>query len=323
MKKVFLAVVTTLTLAPVLARVLAAAPFDERKAFLLAVLTRDGYAIPFASFDGRRWKSPWPEDRAVEMPISIDNVDKDWWGIGRRPERMTLWSSGAKIGEVALTQLAMIKSLCSTRLAIKTDYKPREFAPPRLRAPYPKDGLLVAGDIAVEKIDIVEPGSAEWNRTLIVITDKFNKVETAAARSYMAWRHPFNDRQRRAQPITIEAVYRAPNEKKGWTTYFVEALRQYPARPADRGCGVATTGHAWVHIGPGEEVKVEVSAQITYCDRKGVAFMLPFGLIRTGDHIAWVFQSSGFEWESYRVVDPHTDEIRPLAALFAGGCPEP
>lgn len=295
---------------------------DEKKTFLLAVLTRDGYAIPFAAYDGTRWKSPWPESRAVEMPISIDNVDKDWWGIGHRPERMNLWSNGAKTGEVALTQLAMIKSLCSTRLGLKTDYKPRELAPPRLKAPYPKDGLLVAGNVAVEKIDVVEPGSAEWNRALILITDKFNKVETAAARSFMAWRHPFDERQRRAQPIKLEAIYRAPDEKAGWTTYFVEAVREYPARSIDRGCGIATAGHAWIHLGPKDEVKLEVSAQVTYCDRKGVVYMLPFGFIRNAGRNAWVFQLSGFEGEAYRVVDPHKDGTVLLASFHAGSCPE-
>jgi hypothetical protein len=309
-------------LASALARLPSGAPLDEKKAFLLAVLTRDSSAIPFAAYDGRRWKSPWPDSRAIEMPISIDNVDKDWWGIGHRPERMTLWSGGKRMGEVALTQLAMIKSLCTTRLAVKTDYKPRELAPPRLKAPYPKDGLLVAGDIPVETIDIVEPGSAEWNRTLILLTDKFNKVETAAARSFMAWRHPFDERQRRAQPIKIEAIYRAPDEKPGWTTYFVEAVREYPARPADGGCGIVTTGHAWMHLGPKDEAKLEVSAQVTYCDRKGVVYMLPFGLIRNGDRNAWVFQVSGFEGEAYRVVDPDKDGTVLLTSFHAGSCPE-
>ena len=322
MKRVLVVVLVALGLTPALARVPASDLFDEKTAFLLAVLTRDSYAIPFAAFDGRRWKAPWPETRAVEMPISVDDVDKDWWGIGRRPGRMTLWSSGAKIGEVALTQLAMIKSLCSTRLGLKTDYKPREPALPRLKAPYPKDGLLVAGDITVDKIDTVEPGSAEWNRTLILITDRFNKTETAAARSFMAWRHPFDERQRRAQPLKLEAIYRAPDENPGWTTYFVEAVREYPARPADAGCGVVTNGHAWVHLGPRDEIKIELSAQVTYCDRKGVVFMLPFGLIRAGGRNAWVFQLSGFEGEAYRVVDPEKNGTALLASFHAGSCPE-
>ena len=322
MKHTALLAVLVLSMAPAIARVPSASTFDERKPFLLAILNRDGYAMPFAAFDGRRWKPSWPDTRQVEMPISIDDVDKDWWGIGKRPERMTLWFDGAKVKDVAVTGLAMVKALCSARLGLKTDYKSPDIAPPRTKAPYPKDGLLVAGDTTVERIDILESGSAEWNRTLILITDKFNKAENVAARSFTDWKHPFDERRRKAQPITIEAVYRAPNAKVGWMTYYVEAVRQYPARPDDRGCGVATIGWGWVHVGPDNAVKVELGTRVTYCDRKGVSVMLPFGFIRANDRHYWVVQFSGFEGESYRVIDTDREGARLMAGFSAGSCPE-
>jgi hypothetical protein len=318
-----LAIVMLSGIVPVLARGPAPAALQERSAFLLAVLSRDGYAMPFASFDGRRWRSPWPSGRNVEMPITMDDVDESWWGIGKRPARMTLWAEGAKVTEVALTRLAVVKSLCSTRLGIQTDYKPRELTPPRMKQPYPKDGLLAAGDITVAPIDIVDRGSADWNRALILITDKFNKLETDATRTFEAWRHPFDAKARRLQPITVEAVYRAPNQEAGWTTYFVEAVRNYPARPRDRGCGLVTTGQGWVHVGPNErDAKVEFTARITYCDRKGVGFMLPLGLVRAGNRTHWVYQFSGFEGEWYQVVDTDKDGVKSVAGFHAGSCPE-
>ncbi len=308
--------------APVLALVPSLATLDEKKAFLLAVLNRDGYAMPFAAFDGKHWKAPWPAGRQPEMPISIDNVDREWWGVGQRPERMALWSDGAKITDVTLVGLATVKSLCSVRLGLKTDYKPPQLPPPRTKAPYPKDGLLVSGDVPVQRINIVETASAEWNRALILITDKFNKLETAAARQFTEWKHPFDERRRKAQPIVIEAMYRAPNQKAGWTTYYVEAVRQYPARPIDAGCGVATVGGGWLHVGPKEEVKMDLSVRVTYCDRKGVGVMLPLGLIRAGDRSYWVAQFSGYEYENYTVIDPDIDGARPMARFHAGSCPE-
>ena len=322
MKHAALLAVLALSTAPAIARVPSRASLDDRKPFLLAVLNRDGHAMPFASFDGRRWKAPWPDNRQVEMPISIDNVDKDWWGIGKRPERMALWFEGAKVADVAVTALAMVKALCSTRLGLKTDYKSPQLAPPRTKAPYPKDGLLVAGDVPVERIEIVEPASAEWNRVLILITDKFNKGENVAANAFTDWKHPFDERRRKAVPITMEALYRAPNPKAGWTTYFVEAVRQYPARREDQGCGVATVGSGWVHVGPKDKAEFEFGARVTYCDRKGVGVMLPLGLIRSGDRNYWVAQFSGFEYEIYRVIDPDTDRARVLASFHAGSCPE-
>jgi hypothetical protein len=322
MKRAALLGMLVCSMAAAVGRVPAAAARDDSKPFLLAVLNRDGYAMPFAAFDGRRWKSPWPDYRAAEMPISIDDVDKDWWGVGERPQRMALWFEGTKIKDVTLAGLAMVKSLCSTRLGIKTDYKPAQVAPPRTKAPYPKDGLLVSGDTPVERIEIVSPGSAEFNRALIFVTDKFNKRENVAALSFTDWRHPFDERRRKAQPITVEAMYRAPNQKPGWTTYYIEAVRQYPARPIDAGCGLVTVGDGWVHVGPKDELRIEFDTRVTYCDRKGVGVMLPLGFIRVGDHNYWVAQFSGFEYETYRVIEPEKDGARLQAAFHAGSCPD-
>lgn len=317
------AVVTAVVggLPPVLAMVQAPPTGYARSPLLLAVLSRDGYAMPFASFDGRRWRSPWPDHRNLEMPISIDDVESDWWGIGRRPDRMAWWVDGAKRGEISLKQIANVQAMCSTRIGLRTDHTPSTPAPPRMKQPYPKDGLLVAGDASVDRIDIVEPGSPDWNRMLIGITDRFNKVETAAARSFESWRHPFNAEARKLRPLILEAVYRAPNQTPGWTTYFVEAVRAYPPRPEDRGCGLSTTGQGWVHVGPKGDVKVELTARATYCDRKGVGFMLPLGLIRAADRTYWVYQFSGFEGEWYLVSDVRHDGVRTVASFHAGACP--
>lgn len=294
---------------------------EARSPLLLAVLNRDGLAVPFASFDGRRWKSPWPAHRGVEMPISIDDVEKDWWGIGTRPQRMTWWADGARRGEVRPTELANVKALCSTRVGLRTDHKTPGFAPPRLKQPYPKDGLLVAGDASVDRIEIVEPGSPEWKRVSGLLVDHFNEVETDAARSFLDWRHPFNAQARKMVPLVLEAAYRAPNTP-GRTTYFVEAVRTYPARPDEGGCGLSTTGQGWIHVGPGGKGKVELTARLTYCDRKGVGFMLPLGVIRAAHRTYWVYQFSGFEGEWYQVVDAGKDGVRTVVSFHAGSCPE-
>src|SRR5687768_9018483 len=124
-----------------------AAPVPDNQAFLLAVLNRDGLAIPFAAFTGRRWTRPWPESRAATLPINLDSVDQDWWGIGGRPERMRLWLNGEKLDEVSFESLVLVRSLCSARVGLRTTHKPRQLAPPRLRQPYPKDGMLVSGGV--------------------------------------------------------------------------------------------------------------------------------------------------------------------------------
>lgn len=291
-------------------------------AFLLAVLNRDGLAIPFAAYTGRRWVAPWPQEQRGILPISLEDVEDDWWGIGARPERLSIWLNGQKMGEASFTALSQVKALCSARLGLRTDYKPRELAPPRLRQPYPKDGVLVSGNVPVGRIESVEKGSAEWQRALTLITDEFNKMEKRAIRSFGHWQHPFDEAARQKTPITMEAMYRAPSDASGWTTYFVESVRQFPARLRDAGCGLATMGQGWVHVGPNGKTQVDLTSRVTYCDRKGVGYMLPFGTVRASGRTYWVYQYSGYDGEFYQVVRPEPDDVKVAAWYFAGACPE-
>ena len=291
--------------------------------FLLAVLNRDGLAVPFAAFTGRRWLTPWPSAQRGEMPITIDDVDEDWWGVdGGRPARMTAWWNGMKGPDVRFTALTQVRALCSLRLGLRTDYKARELAPPRMKQPYPKDGLLISNDVPLGRIDTLDKSAPEWERLPSLITEEFNKMERQAIRSFGGWDHPMSDAARRRLPVVIEAVYRAPSDEAGWTTYFVESVREYPARLRDGGCGLTTTGQGWVHLGPGGRIKIELTSRVTYCDRKGVGFMLPFGTLRAGDKTDWIYQYSGYDDEFYQVVRPEPGDIKVIAGYHAGSCPE-
>jgi hypothetical protein len=307
---------------PLIALLLAVVPPQNDRPFLLAVLNRDGLAQPFAAFDGRRWKAPWPDHRQTELPISLEGVDRDWWGIGAPPSRMTLWAHGTAVAETSVTALAQIRGLCSGRIGVRTDYKSKALAPPRMKQPYPKDGLLVSGGAQVGRIEMVERGSEEWNRALLVMTDDFNKGESRAIASFGDWRHPVREETRRLQPITIEAVYKAPSDAAGWTTYFVEAVRQYQSPRRGDDCGLTTTGQAWVHMGPANKSEVDLTSRVTYCDRKGVNVMLPFGTVRAGNRTYWVYQFSGYEDEWYQVVHPEPKDIDVAVSFHAGSCPE-
>jgi hypothetical protein len=190
-----------------------------------------------------------------------------------------------------------------------------------MKQPYPKDGLLVSGDIAVGRIDIVERGSEEWNRALLLIADDFNKGESRAIASFGGWRHPVRAEARRRQAVTMEAVYKAASDAPGWTTYFVEAVREYQPVGRTEDCGLTTTGQGWVHVGPSGKTEVELSSRVTFCDRKGVNVMLPFGTVRANNRTYWVYQFSGYEDEWYQVVRPEPKNIDVAVSFHAGSCP--
>lgn len=295
---------------------------ENASSFALAVLRRDGGVIPFATFDGRRWRARWPADvRNKELPISLEDVPEDWWGIEPAPKTMAIWRDGARAGSVTLTGLSMTRPMCEPRITLKSDYKPSTTPPPPFEMPYPKDGLLASGNITLEPITAIEKGSADWNSIVIAIKEQFDREETAAVRSFDSWTHPVEERQRRLLPITVEALYRAPTDDPNWTAYYVEAVRQYPPGRQDRdGCGLASFGYGWVLVAK-KEIKVRIVAKVTYCDRKGIGYMLPFGLIRANEKVYWVYQFSGFEEEYYEVAEPSRRGVDNHVVYPAGFCP--
>jgi hypothetical protein len=82
-----------------------------------------------------------------------------------------------------------------------------------------------------------------------------------------------------------------------------------------------TSVSGWIRRTPKGEPKYDLSARITYCDRKGVTYMLPLGVVKAGGQTFWVFQTSGFTGEWYSVVRPSPKGVEYHVDYFAGrGC---
>ena len=292
----------------------------EEAPFTLGVLRRDGLVVPFASFDGRGWDSPWPGDlRSTELPISLADVPSKWWGKAGPPSKMTLWHDGTARGTVALDRPLMVMAACSRRIAIRTDYRSTEVLPHPAERPYPKDGLVVSGDQRIEAIETVPQTSKEWPATALALIEPMDRAEQNAINQFTDWNHPVKRSDRRKVPVEIEALYKASTDE-GWTVYHVEAVKRYPPGPADEGCGLITSAAGWTATGPNGKHWTELGARVTYCDRKGVTYFLPLGLIRAANRTYWVFQSSGYEMEAYNVVRPTSKQVEFQAGYTAGVC---
>ena len=295
--------------------------FQERSgAFMLGVLRRDGIVVPFASFDGRRWSKRWPERLPQERPISLEDISKTWWGIEPPPRRLRHWSDGAAAGQVTLTSPVVSTLMCEGRLALRSDYKSSEPAPPAFVLPFPMDGLVVSGDVTVSSIATVDPASEEAKRVLGLALEDFNRAESMAASAFSHWQHPVKAAERKKLPVKLEAIYRAPADDPEWTAYFIEVIRDYPPGPKDQdGCGLATYVSGFV-LTDQQRAAIRIGARITYCDRKDVAYMLPLGLIQADGKNFWVVQHAGFETESYQVLRPLRGKVEAAVIFNAGTC---
>jgi len=289
--------------------------------FTLGVLRRDGIVIPFASYDGRKWEVPWPLDlRKIELPISIDAIDRRWWGEAPPPRTMTLWADGKAGAELTLLSPATVPFPCAQRLGIRTNYVPAVLPPPASEQPFPKDGLVVTGGRTIQTIARIAHNTPDMRALGTGLYPAFDQAETAAAASFKNWVHPIPQADRTKTPIVMEAAYAAPMDARGWRAVYVEASRRYRPGADDKGCGLVTSVRGWLRLNPQGRYRPELIAEITYCDRQGVGYMLPLGLIRAGDRTHWVYQIAGYEREVYVVAVPTVFGIERVAAYSAALC---
>jgi len=297
------------------------ATVDSVEPFTLGVLRRDGMVLPFTAFDGSNWTVPWPEDlKQIEVPISLGDVPKRWWGKAGSAPEWSVWSNGVPRGSVRIDRVQAFRLMCATRIGLRTDYKPSETAPPPFEQPYPKDGLVVSGPQKVEPLPSLPKTPKEWADLTEKLPKFFDDAELRALRRFTNWSPPFGHTTRLRTPIEIEAVYRAPMDKPGWTAYYLEAVKNYPLLPVDKGCGLVTSASGWLRVDPKGTPHFDVEADVTYCDRKNVGYMLPLGLVKTGNRTHWVYQISGYEREYYVVTHPDPKAIEIEAEYQAGFC---
>ena len=286
---------------------LAAAPLQTSPAtsdrLVLAVVRHDSLLLPFAAFDGRKWSTPWPDTiggpGASSLPVSIDAVPEKWWG-GQRPAAWNLWPRGAASpARLALQSLAMIPVGAFRQLGFRTDHAPVPPAVPPFVLPYPKIGVAIGGDATLLPISSVSALSGSWKTFGAALRSEIARAEEKSIRTLRGearWVHPFKAEQRAALMPELEAWYVARLPDSPVNLSYVEAVKKYPVLPADDGCGLETFVSGWVrHEDELRSARTNLKAVITYCDRRGVSYMLPFGELRLRGKSYWVAQLSGRE----------------------------
>jgi len=295
---------------------------DDTAPFLIAVLRRDGVVSPFAAFDGKNWDIPWPDDlRSKELPIGLESVPSKWWGKAGALKQMTAWIDGMSRGPIRLVQPTMVRLMCGPQLGLTSDYHSAQPAPPPQEQPYPKDGLAVSGSQRVEPIETISPASSEWAPVTALLLEPFAKAEDTAIEAFTAWQHPVRRNDRRKVPVKLETMYRAEMDQPGWAAYYVEAIKEYPPGPDDEDCGLVTSASGWIIAGPNGKRTTKLTARVTYCDRRGVTYMLPLGLIKARGRTYWAYQLSGYGREGYAIVHPMPKIIMQEVHYLAGSCP--
>jgi hypothetical protein len=295
---------------------------EERGRGALAILRRDGLLFPFASFINDSWRVTWPVDLdKLKIPLAFSAVPDKWWGT-RTPERWRVRLMNGDEQTIDARNPKMFSVFCERRLGIQTTYQPSQAVPLGVD-PFPKDGLAISGGDPIEPIEIVNLASPEASFLASALIKDFNKAEDLTIANLFdgpRWRHPIDKDDRHKFPIRLESWYRSPSSDDGWTTSYIEAVRQYPAGPTDKGCGLETLVSGWVfHNNGALQSKMILRAKTMYCDRVGATYMLPLGRIRPKDKTYWAFQLSGYDDEWYVVAGVNRLDVRIVVEVQARG----
>jgi hypothetical protein len=285
--------------------------------FTLGVLRRDATIVPFATYDGKRWETHWPQpSQEVDVPINLRSVPGRWWGQqGGTLDSWQVWAGAAPPQTVHVRQPDWLQTHCQKQVGLRTDYQPNQWPPGPETQPYPKDGLAVSPPHAVEPIETLPPESAERPALAEILRAAFAMREEDALDLTRREGSPVraSKKELEALPITIEALYAFGTRHR---VYWAEAVREY--KKADT-CAIVF-GAGWFVLDSGKLTHGEFQVLVVPCSRDGLHYMLPLGVISLPRGQYWIEQWSGWDDERYDVVDIRADPITPVLAVWGGGC---
>jgi hypothetical protein len=296
---------------------------------VVAVVRNDALLLPFAAFDGRRWSTPWPGQiggpGTPDLPANLASVPAKWWG-GEDPGPWNLWPRGVEAAtRIALQSPVMMRVGSSRQLGFRTDQRPVLPPVPPFELPFPKVGVAIAGDAKLEPIASVSPLVPQWRTFTTSLRQEIDKAEERSIRALRGaarWNHPFKPEARAKVQPELEAWYVGRLAGSSINLSYVEVVKKYPLLPADEGCGLETFVSGWVHHDNGQQnPRAKLKAVITYCDRRSVSYMLPFGQLQLAGRMHWIVQMSGRDHEWYAVIECRPDEVKYVAEYQAGRLP--
>jgi hypothetical protein len=286
---------------------------DPGLAFTVGILRRDAIVVPFASYDGRKWRAEWPVPRDnYDVPVDLRSVPKNWWGPAGPRDTWQAWIGDEPPRPLAVVQPDWFPTYCLRAVGLRTDYHAREPLPPVSARPFPTDGLVVSPPEPIERIRVVDAADPLRAALAPVIHDTFNRTE----RTFGA--HPIRRAVREPIVPAIEAVYAGP----GARIVFVEAAREYHEHndPAAECRAVAFGGGWFVRGADARYAPLQTYVTVLNCDRDGASYMLPLGIVRQGNQAFWLAQFSGWDGVHYEVDEIKSKTVEPVVSRFGGGC---
>jgi hypothetical protein len=190
--------------------------------------------------------------------------------------------------------------------------------------PHPKDGLATAGEILVERLDILDAKSAEWSKVSAVLAERIVEAERKLIGSERT--SPiYSETERRKRPFALEVLFRSAGPRPGTTVLYFEGIKRYgrtadSLRPYIIVPEPLTYAVGWVVLDP--EAPPRINETVTFSDtrREGLLYTMGLGSFRVGGTLYWAVQRSGWGFERFDIVEIAEPEIKTAFSAAGGSC---
>jgi hypothetical protein len=280
--------------------------------FVVGVWGEGDAIIPFADFDGQRWRSNWPSPVEAEPDATpLEKIPAAWWGRSTYEPTWELVEPQGTRRRVQITGTAPagLGSGCSSNLGLTTDA-------PAKTLPY--GGVLAASRSGVvEPVDTLASNAADWRTVSAVLADIYHRHEATA------WKDiPDDFRPNMDAPLSkprLDTAYMFRDEI-GEYAYF-ESSREFARRPDQRGGERSfITGWLWRPSAAVPFQLVTVDAGRNDGDGKGAASFHPLGVVRDGSRRFWLGSLSSYAYSGVTILDVRRFGIKQLLRVDYPGC---
>ena len=261
--------------------------------------------------------------RAKELPSGSRERSIEVVGEGRRAEADDGLDRRRESRPVpARRGRRCVPLMCEPRLGLTSDYQSAQPAPPPHVQPYPEGRPgghgqparrthrnSVAGDRPNGRLRRASPRTGSPRRK------KQPSMRSPHGNT------PFAGTTVAKCRLSSRAMYRAPMDEARVDGVLRRGDQEIPAWAGRRRLRTGDISERMGDRRTGREANGEADARVTYCDRRGVTYMLPLGLIQAHGRTYWAYQLSGLRPRRVRDRASHAESRHAGECIIGGSCP--
>ena len=280
--------------------------------FVVAVWGTGDALIPFADFEGHRWRASWPEPVNAEVhAIPVEQIPADWWGASAFQPTWELLEPNGRRRRVRITGTtpASLGSGCSINLGLTTDVPPNNFRYGTVLATN-QPGIL-------KPVDTLTPDTSSWRTVRALLPDIYRRHEATAWADVSDDFHPDLTAPLNAPRLDAAYVF---GDDHGEYAYF-ESAREFARRTGQLGTERSfITGWLWRPSSRMPFQLITVRSATNDEDDKSERSLRPLGIVLDGARRFWIGSLSSYAYAGLTVLDVARAGVRELLRVDYGGC---